>query len=271
MSPADFEHHYRSPTHALHLYLYHAQILIGDKRFRLKPGDITISPAGTRSTYRLAEASRHWCVHFWPAEGDGENLPIPLHLRLGPRLAYFRERLQHVTVLHNRPTLSESYRRVWQAMASAAFLELLLQMAAFARAKPARPAARVSDRALARAREIIEEHLSRPLDVPELAAEVGLSQNYLARLFRRESGMTLQGYLNSRRMEEARHLLENTDLPVKSIAAHVGYFDAQYFNKQFRRSSGMSPTAYRQQTGAEARTVLRSVQTMKREPSRVKR
>jgi hypothetical protein len=52
-------------------------------------------------------------VHFWPAEGDGENLPIPLHLRLGSRLAYFRERLQHVTVLHNRPTRSESYRRVY--------------------------------------------------------------------------------------------------------------------------------------------------------------
>jgi AraC-like DNA-binding protein len=132
-------------------------------------------------------------------------------------------------------------------MASAAFLELLLQLAAFAREKPARPSARASDRALLRARALIEERLSSPLSVPELAAEVGLSQNYLARLFRRDSGMTLQGYLNSRRMEEARHLLENTDLPVKSVAARVGYSDAQYFNKQFRRSSGLSPTAYRQQ------------------------
>jgi AraC-like DNA-binding protein len=257
MPPADFRHYYRSETHALHLYLYHAQILIGERRFRLRPGDITVSPAGTRSTYRLAAASRHWCVHFWPAEkrkGRSTPLTVPLHLRLGSRLAYFRERLRHVTVLHNRPTKKERDRRTWQSMASAAFLELLLQLAVFARTKPARAAARASDRALVRARELIEESLSRPLDVPALAAEVGLSQNYLARLFRRDSGMTLQGYLNSRRMEEARHLLENTDLPVKSIAARVGYFDAQYFNKQFRRSSGLSPTAFRQQAMTKGRT-----------------
>jgi AraC-like DNA-binding protein len=246
MAPDDFGVRYQARTHALHLYLYEGTIRIGDGTFRLRPGDVTISPAGAPSAYRLTEAGRHWCVHFWPAaEGASGAAAIPLHLRLGPRLAYFRERLRQVTVLHNRPVAEEGERALWQAMASAAFLELLLSLAASAGGRTQAPPVRQSDLALAEARRNVEENLSGSLGVPELAEKVGLSHNYLARMFRKQSGMTLKAYLASRRIEEARHLLENTDLPVKAVAARVGYPDPQYFNKRFRRLAGMSPSAFR--------------------------
>ena len=253
MEPDEFRTVYRSGTHALHLYFYHGAIRIGERVFRLRPGDVTLTPADTPSTYRLREPGRHWCAHFRPApEESGEAVRLPLHIPLGAPLAYFRDRLKHVARLHNSPAAEPAAAAVRQAMASAAFLELLLELSELAAGQPARPAARGSDRALEELRDYVEEHLAEPLSVPGLASRVGLSQNYLARVFRRTAGTSLKGYLLLRRMEEARHLLAHTNLPVKAIAARVGFGDAQYFNKQFRRSAGLSPSAFRQRaTGAE--------------------
>jgi AraC-like DNA-binding protein len=251
MEPDEFRTVYRSRTHALHLYLYAASVRIGEQRFRLRRGDVTISPAGASSSYRLAESARHWCVHFQPANVRGPAVDLPLHLRLGTRQAYFRNRFQHLVRVHNRPVPRGREAAPQQALASAVLLEMLLELAAHAREEQVRPAARVSDRALVELRDVIEANLAEPLSVSVLARRVGLSQNYLARRFRRSTGTTIKGYVQLRRMEEARHLLENTNLAVKAIAARVGYFDAQYFNKQFRRATGMSPTAFRQQLATE--------------------
>ena len=72
-----------------------------------------------------------------------------------------------------------------------------------------------------------------------------MSQNYLARHFRQRFGQTLPRFFLMCRMNEARRLLETTDLSVKAAAARVGMPDAQHFNKQYRRFIGMSPTATR--------------------------
>ena len=84
-----------------------------------------------------------------------------------------------------------------------------------------------------------------PLTVPSIAREVGLSQNYLARFFRKRYGMTIPRYLLVRRIDLARHLLLTSDDLVKQIAGRVGLPDPQYFNKQFRRLTGSNPSDFR--------------------------
>ena len=101
------------------------------------------------------------------------------------------------------------------------------------------------DEALAKLGQAIETSLAKPMLIGDLAAGVGLSADYVARLFARRYGMTLQHYLLLRRVELARHLLVSSNLLVSEIGGQVGMPDPQYFNKQFRRVVGLSPLAYR--------------------------
>lgn len=240
---------YHSPaTHALHLYLYPGEIRLGDQRWPLAPGTLTLTPAGVESAYWLPRDGRHWCVHFDPAAADaGPTVALPLCQPLGilePRVV---ERLRRITELHHRPTVLPEQRELLQARAAALFQELLLELASSRPAGAAGPAG--SGRlevALQELTALIEARLTQPLTVPALARTIRVSQNYLARRFKERFGMTLPHYLLARRVEMARHLLRNTSLPVQSVGQAVGLPDPHYFNKQFRLLAGVSPTAYRQ-------------------------
>jgi len=94
--------------------------------------------------------------------------------------------------------------------------------------------------------KIIEQRLRERITAAELARDLGVSQDYLASQFRQRFGMTLQRYLLSRRIEMARNLLLSTDLPIKAIGWECGISDQQYFNKQFRRICGVSPSQFRE-------------------------
>jgi transcriptional regulator GlxA family with amidase domain len=56
-------------------------------------------------------------------------------------------------------------------------------------------------------------------------------------------------YIHTLRLEEAKQLLESTDLPVEAIAVDVGYQDASFFNRLFRRKVALTPAVYRRRFG----------------------
>jgi len=85
----------------------------------------------------------------------------------------------------------------------------------------------------------------RTLAVAELAVELGISHNHLTRLFRRTFDKTAVAYIRERRMGLAKHLLLNTNLPIKSIAYQVGIPDLHLFNKTVHRELGASPRVFR--------------------------
>jgi transcriptional regulator GlxA family with amidase domain len=58
-------------------------------------------------------------------------------------------------------------------------------------------------------------------------------------------------YVDARRMEQARQLLENSDLPIKAIGATIGYPAPDHFSKRFRQLNGLSPQEFRSQAGAQ--------------------
>src|SRR6185295_4887236 len=110
-----------------------------------------------------------------------------------------------------------------------------------------------SDFAIEEAAAWLDAHPAEELRVAALARRVGLSQNYLARRFRERFDRTLPGYFLERRIALARQMLLATELSVKEVAARVGISDAQYFNKQFRRFSGESPSACRERLRVSVR------------------
>jgi AraC family transcriptional regulator, transcriptional activator FtrA len=87
--------------------------------------------------------------------------------------------------------------------------------------------------------------LGTPLSVGDLAAHLGVSPRTLARRFADQLGTSPGAWLLSRRVAEARTLLEQTDLPVEAIAARVGLASAVNLRRRFRDQVGTSPGAYR--------------------------
>lgn len=91
----------------------------------------------------------------------------------------------------------------------------------------------------------IRIHHMRNLSLEEVAENVHVSPYYLSHLFREKLGVTFVEYVTGVRMEMAKNYLLHTRLPIAAIAEKLGYDDAGYFGKVFRKYTGMTPKNYR--------------------------
>ena len=101
---------------------------------------------------------------------------------------------------------------------------------------------------LSGALQYIRLHCADRITLQELADLEHISVSYLARRFRRITGMTVTEYINHVRVERARYLLATTDKPVQEISYLVGYESPQYFYRVFRARCGETPSAFRRRT-----------------------
>lgn len=98
---------------------------------------------------------------------------------------------------------------------------------------------------LAASLQLLHSSYHEDLRVATLARAENLSVSRYNAVFRSQLGMPPTEYLTKIRMSTACELLTSTDLPVKEIAAMVGYADAHFFSRMFRSRLGVSPKAYR--------------------------
>ena len=100
---------------------------------------------------------------------------------------------------------------------------------------------------LIKAVEVMEKTIEEPLRQAALADDVGLSRRQLERLFRRHLGRTPAQFYLETRLERARHLLYQTDLPIMSVACATGFVSASHFSTCYRQMYGKTPRAERLQ------------------------
>jgi len=87
---------------------------------------------------------------------------------------------------------------------------------------------------------------AEPITIELMAESLGYNRSYLSRVFRERTGVSPIAFLVRLRLDRARRLLrERLELTVEQVASSVGFADALYFSKQFRREYGQSPTEYR--------------------------
>mgnify|MGYP001029682921 CR=1 FL=1 len=91
------------------------------------------------------------------------------------------------------------------------------------------------------AESIHDQHLSRE----DIANHVFLNPDYLTRVFKKETGMSISDYLQQTRIEYAKELLLNTDQSVSEVANASGYSNLSYFSSIFKKFTGSSPGEYR--------------------------
>lgn len=95
------------------------------------------------------------------------------------------------------------------------------------------------------ARDYAESFLDDAVSLDDMARVASLSPNHLLRTFREVFGQTPHQYIVYRRLERARTLLENTDLPISEICLSAGFHSFGSFSWLFRRQVGLSPQGYR--------------------------
>lgn len=94
-------------------------------------------------------------------------------------------------------------------------------------------------------RQYIDEHLDKELNRKSLANLFFFSEDYLARVFKQETGENISDYIIERRIRRAECYLRETELPIGTVAIRVGYNNFSYFSKKFKELTGKSPNEYR--------------------------
>jgi two-component system response regulator YesN len=91
----------------------------------------------------------------------------------------------------------------------------------------------------------IHEHYAEDIGRNEIAGEIFLTPEYLAKLYKKKTGLSIKDYINEYRIEKAKVLLKSGEKNVSSIAEQVGFDNFSYFSTLFKKLTGVSPKEYK--------------------------
>ncbi len=231
------------PEHLLYFVVDSGfEAMLAGERHLISAGSILWLAPGVEHTFKLSNPSR----------------PITLyHHRLQVRAegAYWRPR-RGITVRHNvwelRDLVAHYYDDTqvqgrWQNDRLRSLLYLLYtgMLKAPARPTPSAPGRTLSYSARRRLESYALQHAADWPPASALAAELNLSHDYFARMFRRTYGISPRSWLLRERMRLAAARLEESAVTVTDVARELGYGDLATFSRQFRQVLGVSPRGYR--------------------------
>lgn len=154
--------------------------------------------------------------------------------------------LHYIHLLRNEAEEAEISPLAVSALAS---LLVLLVVRTKKNQPPPGKVARSASYLIEQTREYIHKNYQDPLSLEQIAWRVGLSEEYLARLFRRETGQTVFEFVRETRFNIAKRLLIETNHSVTRIAAMAGFSSPQVFCRVFRQTFSQSAIAYRSAHG----------------------
>ncbi|MDP9022093.1 MAG: AraC family transcriptional regulator [Actinomycetota bacterium] len=258
-----------SRTHAhdflVVLFVEHGdgRLRVDDRTWSLAPGDVFVIAPGAVVT---PDGSEHehasvWAV-FFPADLVDPAAPTsPLAWRAHPLLYPFTrdrgggKRLRvppedRGAWLRGLSELEAELRGRREGYAEAAHAHLTLLLVRLGRLDTDVPAElRAQDEPLlAGVFDVLESRYHEPITLRDVASAVGLTPGHVTTVVRRRTGRPVGQWVTERRMQEARRLLADTDLTVAAIAGRIGYRDAGYFIRRFRRAHGVPPQEWRRAT-----------------------
>lgn len=94
--------------------------------------------------------------------------------------------------------------------------------------------------------EYIEDHVEENINLDSIANRCNLSSCYFSKLFKKEVGVNFKTYINNKKIDKAKEMLKNTDIPILNIALDLGFDDCGYFIRVFKKSEGVTPKKYRE-------------------------
>ena len=102
--------------------------------------------------------------------------------------------------------------------------------------------------------QYLSTHFAEIESMKQICEELNISQYYLSHVFKNYMGVPPMQYITSRRIAYAKKLLQETDMTASAVGEACGYKDHVLFFKAFKKMEGMTPSAFRKQTGGPRMT-----------------
>ena len=97
------------------------------------------------------------------------------------------------------------------------------------------------------AEKFLEENRTKNISSADICKTLACSRSYISHKFKKQTGMSIREYIRKLRINDAKHLLEYSEMSVTDIAVKVGFEYSNYFTKVFKKEIGMAPATYRKQ------------------------
>ena len=209
------------------------------------PNNAVLLPAGTMHGFDVVGQAQGYALYL-PDDPDLGLPDHPVHLRL--RDAQAQAELGGQIASIRREIEREEDCSVRALSHHAGLLMLWMERAAgpLWSGDPGR--ARSADSMAQAYAALIERDLRRGRGIADFARDLGVTAAHLNRICRQTSGRSASALYHDRLTWEARRLLGETRMPVKDVAAALGYSSAAYFTRAFQSRTGQTPTAFRRST-----------------------
>lgn len=148
-------------------------------------------------------------------------------------------------ILREMELKNAGYEDICQAYTEILVIRLMRSTALIPQAEPQVIS---GNRQCAAIKRFIDLHFKSSLTLEQLAEEAHMNKYYLAHSFKREYGISPINYMISRRIDESKYLLEETDLSMSQIAQLLGFSSLSYFSQVFHKAQGVSPMEFRQKS-----------------------
>lgn len=112
---------------------------------------------------------------------------------------------------------------------------------------------RVYSRPVAQCLDYIYDHLHEPVSLQDLSETTELSPSYLSTLFKKEVGLSVSDYVMAKKMEAARNMLRYSDYSYADISVILNFSSQSHFIRAFKKFTGNTPRAYRENYRTAAR------------------
>jgi AraC-like DNA-binding protein len=217
---------------------------INNQRFLLNPGDIAylhpgvvhsegfIAPRVGYQLLWLSVTSDGFGFSAINRSADGWRFPFRSAGRLPSAPGLHK---QIISLTPGNPSHFEQFRSIWLL----AIASVIHGLAAPAAPQPEHDPIR---QMMLEVKDHIDHHLSARLSLAYLARYSGFTGTHLNRLFRKQFGISVHGYVIDTRLSQARQLLKNPTAQIQEVARSVGYEDPLYFSKAFRAKYGHPPS-----------------------------
>lgn len=230
---------------------------LGDETTSLKAGDYFIIDTGSVHCYRDTKDFEIVNCLFLPEYVDRALIDCPSLssllsnqiLRFGVSMSIraadkiFRD--SDGTVGRSIRTMEREYSTQQTGYAELMRCHLTQILVCAVRASEEMERTRTFHSATATMVDYLRQHYTQPLSLESLSQLMGYTPQYLSNLFHKDTGVTLQHFLQLLRIEKACQLLNNRTLRMADVAQTVGYSDVKYFSRVFKRHKGVSPKEFK--------------------------
>jgi AraC family transcriptional regulator len=232
----------------------HVSASIGGHDFdgSLSWGDIAIIPAGAHSRWRWHNSNSHDALHIYlhPLFLQKTTEMCDLNqaeIAIGPQLALRDEQLSHIAMsllceLKEENVMGSLYAG---SVASLLAMQLVRRYSSLNDVRIRRGG--MAPHKLREAIKFIGDNLEQEQDIAlaVVAEKVGMSRYHFSRVFKQSMGLSPISYIAQQRIERAKKLLAETDVPIAEIALRTGFSGQSHFTTSFRRLMGLTPRSFR--------------------------